>query len=430
MTPLTASGGGLAPVGRVLANGVRVIAQHSGVTPAVTIHCSVMAGSVCDPPAHAGLAHFLSRTIDRGTTTRSADQIAAVLDDRGVTLTVTVNRHALFLVCTCLVEDVADILALLADIVAHPVFPAEDVDTRRGEIVTLIRQDEDAPATMAVEGLLRLLYGEFHPYGRRPRGTVDDVRAIGREALARFHARRILPPAVSLVLVGDLPPAQGLDEAERAFGSWAAASAADAPVILAEPSGSGVRRTCLIPMPDKAQVDLAYGFTSIRRADPAYHAYALMNNVIGQYALGGRIGQRIREQDGMAYYAFSALDANVIPGPWLVRAGIAAGNVERAVAAIDDELARFAAEGATDRELTESRQYLTGSLPRTLETNAGIAGFLQTSEFFGLGLDYDRRLPALLAEVTLEDVHEAARRLLVPGRATIVVAGPWDGTLA
>ena len=69
-------------------------------------------------------------------------------------------------------------------------------------------------------------------------------------------------------------------------------------------------------------------------------------------------------------------------------------NVDRAIASIDEELTRVAGDGITAQELDESRQFLIGSMPRALETNAGIAGFLQTAEFFGLGLDYDLRLPA------------------------------------
>ena len=81
---------------------------------------------------------------------------------------------------------------------------------------------------------------------------------------------------------------------------------------------------------------------------------------------------------------------------------------------------------ASQRELAESRQYLIGSMPRTLETNAGIATFLQTVEFFGLGLDYDVRVPDLLGRVTLDDVQAAARRVLDPDRATVVIAGPYQ----
>jgi zinc protease len=143
--------------------------------------------------------------------------------------------------------------------------------------------------------------------------------------------------------------------------------------------------------------------------------------------MGGRLGDSIRERQGMAYYVFSSLDANVIEGPLTIRAGVSAANVDRAVASIDEEVTRLLRDGVTVKELNESRQYLVGSLPRALETSSGIATFLQTVEFFDLGLDYDARLPDLLHAVTVDDVHAAAKRVLDPDRATIVIAGPYQG---
>jgi zinc protease len=151
-----------------------------------------------------------------------------------------------------------------------------------------------------------------------------------------------------------------------------------------------------------------------------------MNNILGQYALGGRLGDSIRERQGMAYYCFSSLDANKVPGPLTIRAGVDPANVDRAVASIDAEIDRMAADGPTEKELRESKQFLIGSMPRTLETNAGIAIFLQTVEYFGLGLDYDLRLPEIVDGVTLEAVHEAARNVLASSRACVVIAGPYD----
>ena len=416
---------GLAPVRAVLGNGAVVIAKESPTTPAVTVHASFGAGTVFDPPTQSGLSHFVSRTIDRGTETRPADRIAEELDSRGVSLSISVSRHALSLVCTCLVEDLVPILDLLADSVMHPTFPKDQVDTRRGEIVTLIRQDEDNPATLATEGVLADLYGSAHPYGRRPRGSVESVERIDSAALRRFHAERCSPGSLSLVLVGDLEPARAIDAAGSAFGGWAAATP---PAFkLPDVAPASCRRVRVIPMMNKAQTDIAYGFTSVRRSDPGYDAYWLMNNILGQYAIGGRLGDSIRERQGMAYYVFSALDANVIPGPLTIRAGVSPANVDRAVASIDEELQKLAAEGPTESEMTESTQYLIGSMPRTLETNLGIATFLQTEECFDLGLDYDLRVPDLLRAVTREDVHAAARRTLVPSHAAVVIAGPYAG---
>jgi zinc protease len=414
---------GLAPVRAVAGNGAVLIAKESTATPAVTVHASFHAGTVYDPPGQTGLSHFVSRTIDRGTETRTAEEIAEELDGRGVSLSVAVNRHVLSLICTCLVEDLDPILSLVADIAMRPVFPPGEVETRRSEIVTLIRQDEDNPATVANEGMLADLYGEAHPYGRRPRGSVESVEAIDRAALRQFHAARFRPASLSLVMVGDVDTGRAIDAARAAFEPWRAAPP-DA-VALPVPVPRSARSVRVVPMMNKAQADIAYGFATITRANPAYYAYWLMNNILGQYSMGGRLGDSIRERQGMAYYAFSSMDANVIPGPLTIRAGVSGANVDRALASIDDELRRMAGEGPRDSEMQESKQYLIGSLPRTLETNLGIANYLQTEEFFGLGLDYDLRVPGLLGAVTRDEIHDAARRTLNPDAATVVIAGPY-----
>ncbi|MDO8793292.1 MAG: pitrilysin family protein [Vicinamibacterales bacterium] len=415
---------GLSPVRHVLSNGTVVTIKEAHGVPAVAIHALVHAGSVLDGPDRAGLAHFLSRTIDRGTATRSADDIARSLDSRGVTLSVTINRHALSLTCQCLAEDAAAVLPLVGDLLRSATYPDAQVERLRAEILTTIRQDEENPAVMAGEGLLRLLY-PGHPYAARPRGSATSLRGITPGDLRGFHRDHITPGECSLAIVGDVDPAEAREAAERALEEWTGGPRAGAqfpPVTTPD-----ARQRLVVPMPGKPQADIAYGFTTILRSDPTYYACWVMEVILGRYALGGRLGDRIRERDGMAYYVFSALDANVVPGPLVIRAGVNPANVDRAVTAIDEELARFAAEGPTEQEVDDTKRYLIGSMPRTLETNAKIANFLQTSEFFGLGLDYDRRLPALLASVTREQVHDAARRWLDPSRAAVAIAGAYEG---
>jgi zinc protease len=227
-----------------------------------------------------------------------------------------------------------------------------------------------------------------------------------------------------VVVVGDVDSARVLDRTETVFGSWRHSAP---PALTIPPVVPSTRRQRLvIPMMNKVQADVAYGFVTIARSDPQYYAFWLMNNILGQYAMGGRLGESIRERQGMAYYATSALDANIAPGPLVVRAGIAAANVDRAIASIDAEVDRMVRDGATEKELNESRTFLVGAIPRALETNAAIANFLQTEELFGLGLDYDAKLPDYLGAVTLDEVNAAARRALDVDRATVVIAGPYS----
>src|SRR5215203_5536624 len=107
---------GLAPRRVALANGAVVIAKETHKTPAVALHVAVRAGSIIDPPGLPGAAFLLSRVIDRGTSTRTADRIAEELDSRGISLAVTVNRHQISASCTCLAEDFDDVLTIVADI--------------------------------------------------------------------------------------------------------------------------------------------------------------------------------------------------------------------------------------------------------------------------------------------------------------------------
>jgi len=217
---------------------------------------------------------------------------------------------------------------------------------------------------------------------------------------------------------------KAVDLAGRVFGAWRAAPPAAIALPLVVPATG--RRRVVVPMMNKSQADIAYGFATITRADPDYYVFWLMNNALGQYAIGGRLGDSIRERQGMAYYVSSVLDANLAAGPLVIRAGVSPANVDRATQSIDEELTRLRREGLTEKELRESRQYMIGSMPRALETNAGIATFLQNAEFFGLGLDYDLRLPALLGSVTLDAVQRVANRWLDPATATVVIAGPYQ----
>jgi zinc protease len=418
----TAVTNGLTPIRQVVSNGVPVIVQETAFSPAVTINLVFRAGSLYEPSDRTGLAWFTGRVIDRGTTTRSADAIAETLDDRGVVLKLTVNRHVFTLSCTCLSEDFPELLALLADIVRNPVFPDAEIEKRRAETVTAIRQDEDNPGIRASEALQALLYGDDHPYGRPAKGRIDTVERFVRPDLAAHHAARVTPATLFAVIAGDIRSADAIGHVDRAFAGWRAAASGDRDVPRV--SRPAERRQVVIAMPDKPQADIAYGFTSINRLDPSYYSHWMMNTILGQFGLGGRLAENIRERQGMAYYAFSSFDPSLGPGPLVVRAGVDPKNVERALAAIDVEVGTLGRDGATEREVQETRRFLIGSIPRMLENNQSIATFLQTVEFFDLGLDYDRRLPGLLEAVTRDDVNAAAAAVLDPARATVAVAGP------
>ncbi len=413
---------GLSPLRVQLDNGASVSVQETSMTPAVTISAAFRAGSICDPPDLGGLSYLTGRLFDRGTGRRSASEIADELDNRGVSLKVATNRHMTTLSCTCLSEDFDEVLALIADLVQRPTFPEEEIVRRRAEAVTILRQREDNPASRAVDGALELLYTRHHPYGRPSKGTAEGVERVTRADMIAFHQRRVRPSVLSLVMVGDLSGLRAIDRAATELEGWAAEPPRQCDVPPAP--GSRARQQRVMAMPGKSQTDIAYALPAVRRRDPRYYAYWMMNIVLGQFGLGGRLADSIRERQGMAYYAFSTLDPAAGQAPLLIRAGVDPANVGRTLSAIDLVVNTLAAEGPTVAELEETRAYLVGSIPRMFETNESIAAFLQSTEEFELGPEFDRRLPAILRDVTLDEVRAAAAETLDPDRAAVAIAGP------
>jgi len=418
---------GLNPLRVTLDNGVTVIAKSNHTTPAVSTLVGVRTGAYADPAERDGTAALCARVLDRGTVTRPADAIADDLDGRGASLSVVAGRHQTALAATCLTDDFPSVLELVADVARHPAFADAEIATRRDSLITSIRQEEDNPASMAADAFARALYGD-HPYARKVRGTIAAIETLRRQDLVRFHQRGFDPAVMTVVVVGDIEQEAAVAAVSKLFADWSPSAKAtgDKPALnVPDAPGPAERRLVSVPMMNKAQADVVYGFIGVRRSDPDYTAISVMNNALGQYAIGGRLGDSIRERQGMAYYVFSSLEATFGPGPFAIRAGVAAANVEKTIASIDTELTAVLDQGFTAREVDESKSYMIGALPRQLETNAAIAAFLLNVETFGLGLDYDERLPGLIGAITKDAADAAARRLLDPAKATIAVAGPW-----
>ena len=182
-------------------------------------------------------------------------------------------------------------------------------------------------------------------------------------------------------------------------------------------------------MMNKSQADIAYGFTTIQRNDPRYYACSLMNNILGQYAMGGRLGDSIRERQGMAYYVSTAFDAGLIEGPLMVRAGVSPANVDRAIASIDEELVRDPQRRGhreRARRIAPVPDRLDAARARDQRRHRQLP---PERRVLRPGLDFDVRLPDHLRRVTRDEINEVARTLLDPDRATVVIAGPYRDSL-
>ena len=276
------------------------------------------------------------------------------------------------------------------------------------------------PGSVAARRFSEALFGRQHPYGAAIDGYQETVSALPRQALQDFHARYFTPQGGVLAIAGDVDAARVLDTIQAHFGDWRGA-AVDQPAVVHVRRPGARQHTA---MPGKVQSDIVIGAYGVRRADPDFYSVRVANCILGQFGMMGRLGERVREEQGLAYYSYSAAVAEQEDGVWFASAGVNPDDVEAAIASILTEFDRLGSEMVGAEELADSQAYLTGVVPLMLETNEGVASTLLNMEWYGLGLDYLQRYPALINGVTAADVQRVAARYLRPDACIIATAGP------
>lgn len=267
-----------------------------------------------------------------------------------------------------------------------------------------------------------LVYPE-HPYGRVEEGHPETVSAITRKDLVDFHQAHYGPKGMVLAIVGGINPAQVVEQVSAVLGEW---QNPDQPQIPELPVWQALPKRVhqRVEIPGKSQSDLVIGTAGPPRKAEDYMAAAVGNSILGSFGMMGRIGDVVREQAGLAYYASSSLGGGIGPSPWAVQAGVNPANEEEASELIFKEIERFVGELVTEEELSDSQSNFIGGMPLSLESNGGVAQALLNTERYDLGLDYYLGYPDLVRAVSREQVRQAAAHYLQPDQLAQSVAGP------
>lgn len=404
-----------------LPNGLTVLVRENHASPVVALQGALRVGSVQEAPEQAGVAAFVAGMLTRGSEQYDYDAFNTAVETVGASLTVSADIHSTDLSLTCLAEDFEQMMALLADLVRRPTFPKEHIERLRQVKLVRIQEREQDTASVAARRFNESLFGRDHPYGRMTEGYLETVAALRRQDLVDFHQRFFSPRGAVLAIAGDVDARRVAEVIGELFGDWDRAPATSPPVERVRRAG-GHRIDATLP--GKVQSDIVIGSYGVRRRDPDFYAVRVANCILGQFGMMGRLGERVREQQGLAYYCYSTAIAEQEDGIWFAAAGVNPADVEAAIESIFGEFHRLCTEPVSPEELADSQAYLTGVMPLMLETNEGIASTLLSIAWYDLGLDYLHRYPSLIYGVTAEDVQRVAAQYLQPERCVTSVAGP------
>lgn len=408
------------PVRLELTNGAVLLLREDHANPSIAFRGSIRAGAAYGEP---GVAEFAARLLLRGTKRRAAGQISDAIEDLGAALSSTNGAESTAIEGRCTRETLEATLGILTESLAAPAFAHAEVEKVRGEILGDIRAQQDDTRRAATRRFLKLVYRKDHPYHADPKGDEATAAKVTPRDVRALHEARYGASGLVFGFSGDVDEATFRSTVAAAFDRLDGGELAD-PV---PPPRPGRRTKASVPMPHKSQADFVVGRVAIPRGHPDYYALNLANILFGRIGLYGRLGQRVRDDLGLAYYSLSSLEARLAGGHWYVSAGVNPKNLAKAMAAIRAEMERLEKEPFTDQELRDGKDHLIGALQVNLERNADYAAALHDIEYYGLGNDFLERYPSIVRGLEPEVVRKKAIGYFEPGECSWVTSGPIEG---
>ena len=400
-----------------LRTGLRVIAVRRPSVPRVELRLRVPAGKVHDR-GDGARAMLLPETILAGTADRSSVEIASELQRLGASLDAGSQADAMIFSGACLAHNLTAFLDLLAHVIIEPAFPAHEVEVARDRVAQEILINTSAPGVILGIADRKRMFGR-HRYGR-PLPKPDAVRRVGAAPIRAFHGAATLPRGSTLILVGDLQPAKAIERVEAALSGWRSRTK---PQDVAQPGSSPSGLPILIvDRPGSVQTNMILSGPAVPRNDPAYPALAVANVALGGY-FSSRLFRHVREEKGYTYGIRSSVEHRRGASTFHVTTSVATDVTAPALHEVRYQLGRMIALPLEPAELDAARRWLAGNTMLVVQTQAGLASYLDMLVASGLGLDYLRDLATMLERVTLEDARQAAARFCSPRALTTTMVG-------
>ncbi|MGE0353764.1 MAG: M16 family metallopeptidase [Gemmatimonadales bacterium] len=406
-----------------LANGVRLYVVEMHEVPLVQFVALFGAGGLSEGSRH-GLASFTANMLDEGAGSRDAAAIAAEAAYLGASLGTGADWTSMQASLKVPRRTMEPALDLLADVIRRPTFAAGEVLRQRDLLLARIIQQRDQPNVMAQLAFGAIVYPEGHPYHVSLNGDSASVATFDSVSVRRFYEDALTPAGMSIVVVGDITPAEARKALEARFGgSWGTRGGMLKPVTSAPAAFGGPRTVFLVDKPGAAQSIIYIGSPGVDRRSPDYYAIQVMNTLLGG-SFSSRLNSNLRETRGYTYGARSGFAFRpTLPGPFLATAAVRTNVTDSSLIEFFKEINRIRDEPVDSVELARAKAYLALGLPGDFETTSQVAFRMADLLDFDLPFTYYNDYVQRVMAVTAADVQRVARLYVRPDQVGVVVVG-------
>jgi predicted Zn-dependent peptidase len=402
----------------VLSNGLLVLTESMPHVRSVSMGAWVGSGSRDEAAEVNGISHFVEHMVFKGTTTRSAQQIAREVDTIGGNLDAFTGKEMVCFNIKVLDENVPPALDVLADLVLHPTFAPEDLTREQGVILEEIKMDEDNPDYLVNEVWTQNFW-KGDALGRPILGTAKTVSNFNQQVVFDFYAGRFTPSNMVFSAAGNLEHDAFVAQVEKGFDSLTASGEAAAPKVdapKATPHITLKRKKAL------EQVQFCLGVPAPPVNDPRRYAVYLLNTMLGG-GMSSRLFQTIREDQGLAYAIYSEMNPFRDTGSLCVYAGTSVDKTRKVLQLTLQELRRLKEETVSDVELKRAKDQVKSNMVIGLESSGSrMANLARQQMYFGRFFGVDEMMEEIEA-VTTADVQELAQELFQPETMALTLLG-------
>ncbi|HSP42027.1 MAG TPA: pitrilysin family protein, partial [Luteolibacter sp.] len=394
-----------------LPNGLRVAMLPDRRVPLVQALTAVKAGLPSETPETNGLNQLLAATLPKGSATRSAEEIATLLESLGASMNANTGNNALLLQAGGLAPDVETILDAMCDVMVSPRLPEESIAKEKAsQLATLEEALQDPLHT----GFRTLRHAAFSGsgYGLDALGSPASLASLDRAALAAHHARHFTAANTALAIVGDIDPARTIDLLENRL----AALPAGEP--WAVPPGTPGTGEHVVHLP-KRQAVLAIGFHGLSVSSPESHALAMIQEYASDMA--GPLFTRIREDLGLADQVGATQFLGYDGGLFIFYLATAPEQAELARLEMMAEISKIADRGIPDEVFDRVRATVLSGLALQQQSPAHTARHIALDLLFGHPADEHQRLPEIYQALDPHQVRETAARIFTATPAVVTV---------
>jgi predicted Zn-dependent peptidase len=404
----------------VLPNGLTILTEQMDHIRSVSMGIWVKSGSRHEDPNVNGISHFVEHMVFKGTTSRSAEDIARQVDSIGGNMDAFTGKETICFNIKVLDEHLPIAVDVLSDMVLHPVFDRQEITRERGVILEEIKMDEDNPDYLVHEIFTQAFFKD-HPLGKPILGTKETVRRFDQDAVLAYYGRRFAPGNLVISAAGNVVHAEFVELLQKQFGQLPAGSNGwhDTPPKINS-------RIILRNKKALEQVQICVGVPSYRISHEKRYVSYILNTLLGG-GMSSRLFQNIREKQGLVYSIFSELNPFRDTGLLSVYAGTSRESAPKVVKAIVSEFRQLKESAITDEELKRAKDQLKGSLMLSLESSTARMSNLARQEMY-----YDRffgmdEIIARIQAVTLEDLVQSAAEFFQPQLIAVTVLGNLNG---